>query len=120
MERLGRRNLNPEQIRATVIALQNEVWWDELLRSYDLAGNEAARSAARDLADRVSSLEADKISTDSLNHLIADIDFLRKEIDFASRQAGFLSPGLVREYITAASSIASQVMNWAGCGVSHG
>jgi hypothetical protein len=110
MERLGRRNLNPEQIRATVIALQNELWWDELLRSYDLAGNEAARSAARDLADRVSNLEADKVSVDSLNHLIADIDFLRKEIDLASRQTGFLSPGLVHEYITAASSVASQVM----------
>lgn len=109
-ERLGRRTLNPEQIRATVIALQNEVWWDELLRSYDLAENEAARSAARDLADRVASLEVDKISADSLNHLIADIDFLRKEIDLASRQVGFLSPGLVSEYITAASSVASQVM----------
>jgi hypothetical protein len=55
-------------------------------------------------------LEADTVSAHSLNRLIADIDFLRNEIDLASRQAGHLSPGIVREYITAASSVASQVM----------
>lgn len=110
MERLGRRNLDPEQIRATVAALQDKAWWDELLRSYGLDENETAKAAARDLAERVAGLQANRISVNSLSLLIADIDFLRKEIDLASHQAGLLSPGLVREYITAASSVASQVM----------
>jgi hypothetical protein len=110
MERPGRRSLSPEQVRATLTALQDGIWWDELLRSRQLADNDAAKDAAHDLAERIASLEADEISSDSLLILIADIDFLRKEIDLASRQAGLLSPGVARQYITAASSVASQVM----------
>ena len=86
-------------------------WWDELLGSHQLADNEAAKAAARDLAGHVASFETDEVSTDSLTRLLADIDVLRKEVIFASRQAAeLLSPRLVHQYVTAAYSVASQVM----------
>ena len=103
--------LAPEQVSATIRALQTNAWWEELFRSRPLADEEAARVAARDLAERVASLDTGKISSESLQHLLADIDLLRKEVNFASHQAGdLLSPGLVHEYVSAAYSVASQVM----------
>ena len=106
---IGRR-LSADQVRSTIIALQDNAWWDELLGGRQMPDNETARAAARELAECIGRLKSHQVSSDSLLRLLADIDFLRKEIDFASRQAVLLSPGVVRQYVTAAYSVASQVM----------
>jgi hypothetical protein len=111
MVALGNTRLIPEQVTATIKALQDNGWWDDLLRNRNLADNDAAKTAILDLAKRVASLDADKISSGSITRLRTDIDFLRKEITFASHQAtGSMSPGLIHQYVTAAYSVASQVM----------
>jgi hypothetical protein len=109
MELPGSRRLRSDEVLATIIALQDNVWWDELLKSHQLTDEEAAKAAAHGLAECIASLEADEISSGSLLRLLADVDILRKEIDFASRQAVLLSPGAVRQYISAAYSIAGQI-----------
>ena len=63
------------------------------------------------MAARIATLDPDNVSSGSLTQLLADIDFLRKEITVAIRQAdGLLSPGLIRQYLTAAYNVTSQVM----------
>jgi hypothetical protein len=105
------RRLSREQVIGTITALQNSAWWSDLLESHQLASNEGARVAARDLVARIATLDPDNVSSGSLTHLLTDIDLLRKEITVAIRQAdGLLSPGLIRQYLTAAYNVTSQVM----------
>jgi len=110
-EALYHRRLSREQIIGTITALQDSAWWDSLLEGHKLASNEAARAAARDLAARVATLDPDKVSAESLTRLLGDIDSLRNEVTTAIRQAdGLLSPGLIRQCLTAAYNVTSQVM----------
>jgi hypothetical protein len=110
-EAIYHKELNRDQILGTIVALQDRAWWDDLLRSRQLAANEGATAAARDLAQCISTLNPDDVSSEDITRLLANIDLLRKEITSAVRQTdGILSPGLVRQYTSAAYNVASQVM----------
>jgi hypothetical protein len=104
------RSLTSKQVIATVRALQNEAWWDELLDSHQLKNPDAAKNAAHDLAARIASLDLDGVAPDSLERLLVDIAILRAEINSIGQTTGLLSPGRVRTYVSAAYSVASQVM----------
>jgi hypothetical protein len=110
-EAIYNKELSGGQVLGTMVALQDRAWWDDLLRSHQLAADEGAMAAARDLAECISTLNPDDISPEDIKRLLANIDFLRKEITSAVRQTdGILSPGLVRQYTSAAYNVASQVM----------
>jgi hypothetical protein len=106
------RSFTGKEVIATVRALQNEAWWDELLESHQLENPDAAKNAARNLAARIASLDPDSVTpdSDSLERLLIDIAILRAEISSIRQTTGLLSPGKVRTYVSAAYSVASQVM----------
>ena len=99
------------EIITTINALQNQDMWNELLRIHHQADNDVMKTAVRQLTAYIEGMREDEVSSDSLSRLLDQIDFLRKEIDTALRHAEApLSPGVVHEYMRAASNVASEVM----------
>jgi hypothetical protein len=103
--------LNPAQVRETIRALGTEESWNELLRIHDIADNEATRQAVEDLADRIKSMVAGDVSPESIEALLGNIEFLRREIARALRAThGMLPRGNARELIRTARRVATEVL----------
>ena len=98
------------QARIAIEALSDEDLWYELLKSSGLEDNSPARTAARDLAERIAKMSPYDVPRDSLGALLADIELLRQFIASALREAGVLSPSLVQECMNATSSIGTEVI----------
>ena len=99
------------QVRRAIDALSDAALWDELLERHRLSADPAARTAARGLAERIVEMSASEVPPDCLPALLGDIELLRQFILAVSADSGILlSPNLVRDCLSAASGIGTEVM----------
>jgi hypothetical protein len=109
--RRSREDFSAEEVRETVNVLQDEAMWDDLLRTHNLADNYAAKAAVRKLIVCIKSMEIDEVDKDVLPRLLEQIDFLRDQIEVASRHTGPSLPHeVVQEFLGAASNVTWEVM----------
>jgi hypothetical protein len=101
---------NAAEVEKTIGMLSDTKLWDELLQTHGIAEDSTARGAVRHLAERIEKMSAGEVRPDSLQALLKDIDLLRQVIVLTLRQKGMLlSPSVVRECLSATSSIGMEV-----------
>ena len=102
--------LRSGQLREAIEALRDRSWWNQLLADHDLGGNKQAHDAATAIAQRIASMDATDVHADDLERLRRDIQELHQQITFAERHAEHLPTDTFRHYLTAAESIAWEVI----------